>query len=267
MQDRRRELARSGPSDGRSAAGARRRRRPCRRPRRPRPGRGRTGCRRPGRRRSWPAAVPPPDPVAGAAVARSGGRRGRAAPRSRRSCRHRSSPWPARRPRPLPVVRVGSGSSGVLKLSSRMSATVVMRRAATRAAGQHRWRSARPGRPSPGAMSDAASVIGIAKPRPSASVETAVLTPMTRAGRVEERPAAVAGVDRGVRLEQAGQRVGPAGRLVPDGDRPAGRRQDALGHRLGERAERAADGDDRLADLERAEVADDGRASGPSRRS
>ena len=76
------------------------------------------------------------------------------------------------------------------------------------------------GEPVAWAMSEAAASIGIAKPRPWASVETAVLMPMTAPVGVEQRSAAVARVDRGVGLEEAGQRLRPAGRLVGDGDRP-----------------------------------------------
>ena len=51
------------------------------------------------------------------------------------------------------------------------------------------------------AMRSAASLIGIAKPRPWALAATAVLMPMTSPDGVEQRAAAVAGVDRGVGLD------------------------------------------------------------------
>jgi hypothetical protein len=43
-------------------------------------------------------------------------------------------------------------------------------------------------------MSDAAAVIGIAKPRPSAFVETAVLTPMTRPAASRSGPPLLPGL-------------------------------------------------------------------------
>src|SRR6202034_3432110 len=63
--------------------------------------------------------------------------------------------------------------------------------------------------------------------------------------RVEQRPAGVARVDRGVGLDRAGDRV-----LVRGLDAAADGADDALGGRLGQ-AERAADRDDRIADLGR----------------
>ena len=51
-------------------------------------------------------------------------------------------------------------------------------------------------------MSGLAMLIGIEKPMPVASRAIAVLMPMTAADGVEQRAAAVAGVDRGVGLDQ-----------------------------------------------------------------
>src|SRR5262245_9023053 len=62
-----------------------------------------------------------------------------------------------------------------------------------------------------------------------------------RAGGVEERAAAVAGVDRGVGLEEVREADRAAGELVLDGDAAAGGRDDPLRDGLGERPERAAD--------------------------
>ena len=101
------------------------------------------------------------------------------------------------------------------------------------------------------AMRSAAALIGIAKPRPSALPAIAVLMPMTAPDGVEQRAAAVAGVDRGVGLDEAGER-GPGGRSA----RPATvivrprRGDDPLRHGLGVRPERAADRDRGLADLD-----------------
>ena len=70
------------------------------------------------------------------------------------------------------------------------------------------------------------------------------------AARVEQRAAAVAGVDRRVGLDEVGEHA------ALDRDAPADRRDDAARHRVGERAERAADGDRLLADLDGRRVAD-----------
>ena len=84
------------------------------------------------------------------------------------------------------------------------------------------------------------------------------------AARVEQRAAAVAGVDGGVGLDQVLERRGAAGLLVLDGDGAAEAGHDAPGDGLGVGAERAADGDGGLADLDRARVADPRRPSGRS---
>ena len=66
---------------------------------------------------------------------------------------------------------------------------------------------------------------------PSGSVPaTAVFMPMTCAGRVEERPARVARVDRGVGLDHVVERLG-RWRRVARRHGAAERRDDALGHR------------------------------------
>ena len=58
------------------------------------------------------------------------------------------------------------------------------------------------------AMSGRAMSIGMAKPMPCASPATAVLMPMTLPLGVEQRAAAVAGVDRGVGLDEVGRGLG-----------------------------------------------------------
>ena len=103
--------------------------------------------------------------------------------------------------------------------------------------------------------------MGIAKPMPDESVATAVLMPDDRARGVDQRPAGVARVDRRVGLDEV---VDPL--AVVDRDVAALAGHDAAGH--GERvgAERAADGDDELADLEAVAIADRGDRAGRSRR-
>ena len=74
------------------------------------------------------------------------------------------------------------------------------------------------------------------------------------AAGVEQRPARVARVDRRVGLDEVGQRLVVVGR-----DRAALGRHDAAGDRVRIGAQRAADRDDQLADLERVGLADRGR--------
>jgi hypothetical protein len=80
--------------------------------------------------------------------------------------------------------------------------------------------------------------------------------PDERTRHVEERTAAVAGVDRGVGLDEVVEVDRAAGALVLDGDVAVERRDDALGDRLGERPEGASDRDPGLARLQRRRVAD-----------
>src|SRR5689334_3265399 len=70
------------------------------------------------------------------------------------------------------------------------------------------------------------------------------------AADVEQRTAAVAGVDRRIGLDQAGEGDLAAGLLIGDADLAIEAGDDAPGDRLGERAERAPDRDGGLADLE-----------------
>ena len=108
-------------------------------------------------------------------------------------------------------------------------------------------------------MSAAASEIGIAKPRPWASVETAVLMPMTRPFASSSGPPLLPGLiaasvwSRLVRV--SGRPVASSWTVIV---RPVAG-QDALGHGLGEGPERAADGDDRGTDRGGRRVADDRR--------
>jgi hypothetical protein len=73
------------------------------------------------------------------------------------------------------------------------------------------------------------------------------------AGGVQEWPAAVARVDRGVGLDQVVERASVGLDLAAD------RGHDAARHAVRERPERASDRDDQLADLERVRVAHRGR--------
>ncbi len=75
------------------------------------------------------------------------------------------------------------------------------------------------------------------------------------AGHVDQRSAGVAGVDRGVGLD--GVDVRRLARRVAGGDRPLERGDDARGHRGGE-AQRGADGDDRVADVQRLRLTEGG---------
>ena len=128
--------------------------------------------------------------------------------------------------------------------------TAVMARAAIPRFGIGEISVSSRGEPVAWAMSEAASEIGIAKPRPWASVETAVLMPMTRPFASSSGPPLLPGL---IAASVWSRPVSVSGRPVASSwtviVRPVAG-QDALGHGLGERAERAADGDDRLADLE-----------------
>ena len=93
-------------------------------------------------------------------------------------------------------------------------------------------------------ISGAAMLTGIEKPMPLASWAMAVLIADHRAGGVQERAAAVAGVDRRVGLDQVVERAAVGLDLAAD------RGHDAAGDAVRERAERAADRDDQLAHLE-----------------
>src|SRR6185295_9441984 len=78
------------------------------------------------------------------------------------------------------------------------------------------------------------------------------------AGAVEQRAAAVAGIDRGVRLDEAVEGRRPAGRLVLDRDLPVEAGDDPARDGFRVAAERAADGDGRLTNLESCRAADRG---------
>src|SRR6187397_1940097 len=67
---------------------------------------------------------------------------------------------------------------------------------------------------------------------------------------VDQGAAAVAGVDRGVGLDKVREVLAAAGELVADRDRAIERRHYAARDRLGELAERAADRENGLADLD-----------------
>ena len=88
---------------------------------------------------------------------------------------------------------------------------------------------------------------GIAKPMPALEPEgemIAVLTPISRPGRIQQRPARIAGIDRGIGLDHVGDLAAAAGR------QPAlERADDAAGQRLIE-PERIADRKRGLTDLE-----------------
>ena len=64
---------------------------------------------------------------------------------------------------------------------------------------------------------------------------------------IDQRPAEVAGVDRGVGLDEEAEIADPSLRARQ-------RRNDALGDRLAD-AERISDGDDEVADLQRIRIA------------
>ena len=90
---------------------------------------------------------------------------------------------------------------------------------------------------------------GMAKPMPRPSGLIAVLMPMTSPLQVEERAAAVAGVDRGVGLDEVVVGAGADGAVLGADD----------AHRDGvAEAERVADGDDVLADAQRVARAERG---------
>ena len=82
-------------------------------------------------------------------------------------------------------------------------------------------------------MSSLAAPIGIAKPRPSAFDGDGGVDADDVPGGVEERAAAVAGVDRGVGLDQAAERRLATGRLVGDRDLADQAGDDAARDRLG----------------------------------
>ena len=106
-------------------------------------------------------------------------------------------------------------------------------------------------------MSDAAALIGIAKPRPSALVDDRGVDADDRARVASSSgPPLLPGLIAASVWMRPVSVVGAAGRLVLDGDRPAERGQDPAGDGLGVGAERAADRDGGLADLERRRVAD-----------
>ena len=95
--------------------------------------------------------------------------------------------------------------------------------------------------------------IGMAKPMPLLFDGDRRVDADDVAAGVEQRAARVARVDGGVGLDEVRQRLVVVGR-----DRAALGRHDAARDRVRVRAERAADGDDELADLERVRVADRG---------
>ena len=166
--------------------------------RRSRPGPGRSGSSRPARR-PWPTGGRP----GRRRVGRRGARRRpcrAVAPRSRR-CRAAAAAVPAATMATVPVA-TGSGSVGRLEAEQEDEGDRRDREGGESAARHRIARLSSPDDPAACAISEAAASIGMAKPRPSALVETAVLTPMTLPRRVQQRPAAVAGVDRGVGLEQ-----------------------------------------------------------------
>ena len=178
MEDRRGVPARSGPSGARSAAGARRRPRSCRRRRPPRPGPGRTACRRPARRPWWRPSSRR-RPVAGGAGGAGGAVVAPGAGVAPSSVPSRSSPWSARRRPPRRSCGPAAASSGVLKLSSRIE-----RDRRDRGGRRPRAWAASAGSARRGARRRARSArrrprSGWRSRGPAASVETAVLMPMT----------------------------------------------------------------------------------------
>ena len=89
----------------------------------------------------------------------------------------------------------------------------------------------------------------------------AVLMPMISPCVVDQRATAVARVDRGVGLDQVDRSFAATGELVADGDRAIERRHDAARDGLRELAQRAADCQHRLADLDLRRIAQRGRES------
>ena len=122
--------------------------------------------------------------------------------------------------------------------------------------GLHRRHAQLTGAPVASAIKVEAALIGIANPRPSAWVDTAVLTPMTAPDASSNGPPLLPGL---IAASVWSSPLRVSGRPVDSSwhrDRPAGGRDDPARHRFGEGAERAADRDGGLAHLEPGRITD-----------
>ena len=161
-------------------------------------------------------------------------------------------PWP-----PLPASASAVGIHAPLS-TGRLAACLTVGSMVSKRTPSHGRRSACPA--DAWASSGRAMLIGMAKPMPWLLPAHRGVDADDVAARVEQRAAAVARVDRGVGLDQVVEVA------ALDVDAPAERGDDAARDRVGELAERAADGDRLLADLDGRRVADRGRREAGLRR-